>query len=370
MRKKKTKEFQEITSSKFIKTFFISAIILLIFFGGLVVLFDPFYHYHKPLGFLKAVLSEKEYQVPGTLDNFDYDAVIAGSSVAENNNNKWFDENFNCKSIKAIRSYGATADLCYFINRAFDHQNVKYVFLNLDPSSLTTGTKTSFEETGSPMYLYDKNPLNDVKYLFNKDVIFNRIPYSIANSFVGDYDEGESYNWAQWKAFDEDTVLYHYIQEPDFKEMLSPDTFKETAQTNIDNILSIVNAHPETEFYIFIPPYSILWWDMSFRNGETESYLYAEKMALSQLLPCKNVKVFNFQNAEDIIFELNNYTDSLHFSPEINKYICDCLKEGKYEIKDDSQLESSLENVHSYAIEASSYITSTYGDKVKVAVYD
>lgn len=357
------------TSTKFIKRFILISALLLMLFAGIVILFDPFFHYHKPLPFLKAVLWEKEYQVPGTLDHFDYDAIIAGSSVAENNNNHWFDDNFDCTSIKAIRSYGATADLCYFINRGFEHQNLKYVFLNLDPSSLTTGTNTTFEETGSPMYLYDHNPLTDVKYLFNKDVIFERIPYMMATSMMKNYDEGTSYNWAQWKSFDEDTVLYHYIQEPDFKDMIPADTYEENTLINVDNIISIASAHPETKFYVFVPPYSILWWDMIYRNGETESVLYSENLALTKLLSIDNIRIFNFQNAEDIIYNLNNYTDSLHFSPEINKYICDCLKNGTYEIKDDSELESSLNNVRTYAYEASSYITDTYKDKIKVAVY-
>ena len=360
---------KELTSNNFIKKFFIMSITLLFLFAVIVVIFDPFYHYHKPLPFLKAVLWEKEYQVPGTLDHFDYNAVIAGSSVAENNNNHWFDVNFDCVSIKAIRSYGACADLCYFINRAYKHQDLKYVFLNLDPSSLTTGTETTFEETGSPMYLYDSNPLTDVKYLFNKDVIFERIPYMIATSVMKDYDEGTSYNWAQWKAFDEDTVLYHYIQDPHIKDMIDEKTYEDTALTNINNILSIVESHPETEFYIFIPPYSILWWDMAYRNGETLSYLYVEKLALKKFLEYDNIHIYNFQNANDIIFDLNNYTDSLHFSPSINKFICDSLKDGTYEIKDDSMLESSFENVYDYAIDASSYISETYKDRIKVDIY-
>ena len=101
-------------TKKYIKWFFGGVAVLLLLCMALVVLFDPFFQYHKPLPGLKAVLSDKEYQCVGTLKTFEYDAVIAGSSVAENYNNRWFDEGFDCTSIKAIRSYGATADLCYF----------------------------------------------------------------------------------------------------------------------------------------------------------------------------------------------------------------------------------------------------------------
>ena len=355
--------------NRFLRNLIIAILILLLFCTGLVVFFDPFYHYHKPVLGLKAVLNEKEYQVPGTLDHFDYDAMIVGSSVAENNNNRWFDAAFGCKSIKAIRSYGATADLCYFIERGFKNQNLKYVFLNLDPSSLTTGVNTTFEETGSPMYLYDKNPINDVKYIFNKDVIFEKIPYMLASSLTGDYDEGESYNWAKWKAFDEETCLFHYIQEPEIKPMMEDEAYEDIAKQNIDKILSIVKTHPETEFYIFIPPYSALWWDMSYRSGETNAYLYVEELAFRTLLQEENVRVYNFQNAKDVIFDLNHYTDSLHFDPGINNYICDCLKDGTYEIHNEEELKASMEAVHEYADTICDYIKDTYGDRIKVAVY-
>ena len=67
--------------NKFLKSFFIRAALLLTAVIGTVILFDPFYQYHKPLPGLKAVLTDKEYQCVGTLRNFDYDALIVGSSV-------------------------------------------------------------------------------------------------------------------------------------------------------------------------------------------------------------------------------------------------------------------------------------------------
>ena len=65
-----------ISDGKFIKSFFIRTLILLAAVIGAVVLFDPFYQYHRPLPGLKAVLTDKEYQCVGTLRNFDYNALI------------------------------------------------------------------------------------------------------------------------------------------------------------------------------------------------------------------------------------------------------------------------------------------------------
>ena len=73
---------------KFLKNFAAVSVILLILAAGLVVLFDPFFHYHEPVGPLKAVLTKKEYQSIGTIRNFSYDSLIMGSSTAESFNNR------------------------------------------------------------------------------------------------------------------------------------------------------------------------------------------------------------------------------------------------------------------------------------------
>lgn len=56
-----------------------------------------------------------------------------------------------------------------------------------------------FPDESMPLYLYDRNPFTDVNYVLNKDVIFEDIPYMLAETFLDDYDEGTSYNWAQYK---------------------------------------------------------------------------------------------------------------------------------------------------------------------------
>ncbi len=311
---------------KILKRILIISICVLLLIAGTVIMIDPFCHYHKPVPPFKAVLSEKEYQCIGTLRNFDYDAVIAGSSVSENFNNHQFDDHFGCKSIKAIRSYGATADLCYFLGEAFDAQDVRYVFYNLDPSSLSMDTDLTFEQTGCPMYLYDRNPVNDLEYLFNKDVLFERIPYVIWKSFSKDYDEGLSYNWGQWKEFNLDMCTGLYIRHSDVTPMHDVDHYGDLPQKNTDLLIQHIKAHPDTIFYIYFPPYSMLWWDNVYREGDTEFYLNAMRECMKSLVGYDNVRLYFFMNDRDVILNLDeNYMDTLHFSPRINEYICDCL---------------------------------------------
>lgn len=356
------------TSGQFIKRFCIGSGSLLLLCMAVVVIFDPFFQYHKPLPKLKAVLADKEYQCVGTLKNFDYDSVIVGSSVAENYNNGWFNEGFDCQVIKAIRSYGATADLCYLLEEAYEHQELRYVFYNLDPSALVADPEPTFELTGCPMYLYDDNYINDVRYILNKGVLFEKIPYMIAKSLTGDYDENESYNWAQWKDFNEDMVLGLYIRKPQIEEEKPADHYEECLQQNLDILTAQIKAHPETQFYIFIPPYSMIWWDSIYRDGDCASYLYNMETAMNTLLEYENVRCFFFLNDRQIVTNLDNYMDTLHFSDEINHVICNDLIAGKHEVTKENCREM-MADMEALVDEILNKLILPYEDRIKVDIY-
>ena len=298
-------------SKKFIKRLLSAMLVVAVLVGGIVYVFDPFYHYHKPWFGLKAVLTDKEYQCIGTLRNFDYDTLIVGSSVVENNDNDWYDEAYGGKSIKAVRSYGATADLCYMLDVAYEGHDIKRVFYNIDPSSLAMTAETTFESTGCPTYLYDKNPFNDVRYLYNKDVLLEKIPYEIANSFMA-------------------LGLYHRAK--DITPMMEETVYQKNLEDNIALLTSKVEAHPETEFIFFYPVYSMLWWDGIVRSGERDAYIYNELQMTKALLQYDNVRVFCFQAQEEVATNLEIYMDTLHFAPEINKLMLDEMIAGENEM--------------------------------------
>lgn len=353
--------YEEGKKRSFISVFIISVLLVLVLIAGIVVLFDPFYVYHKPLPGLKAVLNDKEYQCTGTLKHFDYDAVIAGSSVCENFNNGWFDEGFGCKSVKAIRSYGATADLMYLMDMAFDHREIRYVFYNIDPSSLYSPVETTYESTGCPVYLYDDNPFNDWKYLFNKDILLEKIPFMLAKSH-SDYDEGDSYNWAQWKTFHHLMCMTMYERLPEVAEMQDEHMYDELARENTKLITDMLEAHPDTEFMFFFSPYSMCWWDNAYRNGERDAVLSAERICIEELIRYDNASVYYYQDDADIITNLDNYMDTIHFSKEINHFICDSMIQGRDRITREN-IDSVLDGMYELSDEiVNEYIHEYYED--------
>ena len=324
----------------FLKKIIISIIVLATLTAGIVFVFDPFFHYHKPIKPLKAVLNQAEYQVIGTLRNFDYDSVIAGSSMAENYNNKWFDEAFNCTTIKAVKPGANTSDLVYLLEAAYEEKEIKNIFYTLDISSLTTGVQQHYVNEGMPLYLYNKNPLDDVKYLFNKHVLFEDIPYMIANSFMGNYDEGDSFNWAKYKDF----KTLHYTPTKEKQPDISKNEYESYVDFNLTKLENLIKLHPETTYIFMVPPYSSLWWYESYMCGSLEQDLYAIEQAFERLLPFENVEIHYFQNMEEIVSDLSLYMDTIHYNADVNRKLVDLLSTNEYKVSYENKNEI-LENI-------------------------
>ena len=335
------------TYRKFLTIFIAATAAWLFAAAALVLLFDPFYHYHGPLPGLKSVVTKSEYQCIGTIRNFEYDSVMAGSSTAENYNNHWFDEAFGCTTVKAIKSSGTTADLKYYLDEAHATHEVKNVFYSLDPFSLNGDPDNNFVNENMPLYLFDDNPINDVKYLLNKDVLFEDIPYQLAVNFLEDHDEGTSYNWAQSKTFSKEGTLSHYYRAEEIADQIGPEEYQERVDKNIALLTEQLESHPDTTYYFFIPPYSMLWWDNTYRCGELEQYRYILQKAMETLTAYENAKLYNFMHEEEIVLNLDNYMDLIHFSQDINYYLVEqaAADNAKYRVTADNY-EEHLEKIN------------------------
>ena len=190
-----------------------------------------------------------------------------------------------------------------------------------------------------PLYLYDRNPFTDVNYVLNKDVIFEDIPYMLAETFLDDYDEGTSYNWAQYKTFSKEEALSHYDRPEEIAPMKAEEEYKEFVDGNVELLVKRVEQHPDTMFYFFYPPYSMLWWDNMYRSGEQEQVMYAAGTSAERLLGYENVRMYYFQNDRDIILDLDQYMDPVHFTAEINQYMVEQMKEDNYRLTEENYRE-------------------------------
>ena len=96
----------------------------------------------------------------------------------------------------------------------------------------------------------------------------------------------------------------------------------------------------------------MLWWDNAYRSGERDAVIYNEKQTIKTLLQYDNVEIYFYQDDREIITNLDNYMDMIHFSKDINYYVYDKLAKGderltidNYEARLDGMYELSQEIV-------------------------
>ena len=324
------------TGMRWLKTFFITIIVCLLIWAGIVIYIDPFFHYHRPLENFPYIVDDQVDMNPGLARHLDYDSVILGSSMVVNFNTDLFKE-LGLKTAKLPYNGAYPKDQSNILNIIFDAKkdSVKQVFIGVDELNYSGGV----DETKFPItdYLYDKNPLNDVKYLFNKDVMLD---YCIKPVF--DRSDSTEWNmiypfWWQDEHYQKALVLMYYEEAKPVKDAASCDEYIEAIKRNLDtNILPYIKAHPETEFTIFYPPYSILYWNDVCNKGELETVMEKYRYMSRRFLEYDNVKLFFFQNREDIICALNNYADYTHYSPKVCEFMVQCFANDECRVDEDS----------------------------------
>lgn len=321
---------------------FILLELLLVF--AVVWVFDPFYQYHAPFGNGKAVLYDRDNQVVGTVRNFSYDSVLMGSSVAENFDSSYLDQRYGCRTIKVIKASGSLADLLYYLDMAREKQALNNVFWCLDMFALEASPEPTIPDGESPpAYLRTETLLDDIPYIYNKEILFEKIPLQLDYAHQDRNTGGNAYNWAEGKEFNAARAKQVYFKP---KKAQAPKDFTEEKNNLAENLALLsreISAHPETVYRFIMPPYSLLWWDCAYTGGELEKNFYLLEQTLPALLAFDNVELYYFQSDKDIVCDLDNYMDMIHYSPEINQYMFEQLGSEKYRVTRDNYQEKTAE---------------------------
>ncbi len=299
----------------------------------IVWLFDPFYQYHEPFFGLEAVLNDRDNQMAGTVHNFQYDTLLVGSSVAENFDTDWLDEAYGCDALKVIRASGSLADLLYYVEMAEEEQEIRSIFWCLDIFAMNAPTEVTLYGDDVPRHLHTKTPLDDLTYVYNKEILLEKIPAMLVSSFQGINTGGRAYNWSKGKVFSAETAMGWYDRPADAgRDIAEKDAelYEEIVGENLRMLETQIAEHPEIQYRFLIPPYSMLWWDCAWVNGEEEERFYILEKTLPALLSFDNVEVYYFQNEGDIICNLDNYMDMVHYSPDINQFMLEQMRAGNY----------------------------------------
>ena len=225
--------------------------------GGVTAVVDPYFHYHKPLPGLSYPLNNQRYQNDGILRNFDYNAIIIGTSVTENFKASEFDRLYGVQSVKVPLEGASLKEIGDTLGRALSQNDkVTTVIRSLDGSVLAQD-KDFMAYASYPTYLTDEGLFNDVNYLLNKDAllkdVWNVLLYSLRGVPSTDFDEYS--NWMDKASFGREAILSQHVrpeQQEQERTLTDADIAMITGNVT-QNVLSLAQQYPDVEFYCFFP---------------------------------------------------------------------------------------------------------------------
>lgn len=305
-------------------------------------IFDPYFHFHKPFPFVSYRMYDERYTNDGISRHFDYDAVITGTSMAQNFKTSEADVLFGVNAVKETFSGAGYKELSQNLERALQRNDrLRTVIWTMDSNSLIRD-KDYDQYEGYPTYLYDDNPWNDVSYVFNKNVWYHGVLPNLIMTLRGE----PSTTFDEYSSWEKETGYEYVMQSYDRWEQKAEtapgltEADVEMVTANIQqNFVDLVNRYPDTTFYIFYTPYSICWWDFMNQEGMINYYFEAELIATKLLLECPNVRLYNFNDKYDIITNLDNYRDKEHYGAHVNSMILRWISEGDGLVTKDNYLE-------------------------------
>jgi hypothetical protein len=209
---------------------------------------------------------------------------------------------------------------------------IRIIIRGLDLSKLDDDRDTMRSDLGEfPTYLYDNDIFNDVRYVFNRDVIFSRVYPMVRDKETqkGITSFDEYGNWmkryigkfGKKSLYPKGVKMKTAGEQADFPE----ETRIRTIENIRQNVVELAEAYPDVTFYCFFTPYSAKWWQELVAKGTIVNQVRIEEAAIEEILRCENIKLFSFNNLTDITTNLNNYKDSTHYGEWINSRLLEYM---------------------------------------------
>ena len=317
-----------------------------------VVIIDPFEIYHKATAFIPPIESgTQSYSNAGIAKSYDYDSIIIGSSMTENFKPSRLGDLLGGRFVKLCINGGTPFNNKQMMDIAFGTHDVRRVFYGLDIGALSFFYTTPKAEM--PTYLYDDDLFNDVQYWFNQSVLARYIPKCLSTLGQSDPDQIDTmYTWGANFAYGKDAVLGGTPISPEEvpqDPLVDHPALSQQSMLNIEhNFIPFIEAHPETEFIFFFPPYSLMQWYSFYQQGLLHDNLMQKQAVTERLLAYSNVKLYDFQTRLDWILNLDHYVDYEHYGAHINDAIAEMIADNQCRVTSTDQVRESTDILIDY----------------------
>lgn len=307
------------------------ALLMIVMIAACVFITDPLMMFRDGSSVFSSMHYNQRYSAPGAARFTSYDMVVTGSCMVGQFDVGEVNEVFQADALKLTYNAATFRDDKMILDVCFSNQpQIQTVLISIDAfSAIQPADKTGYP---LPEYVYSRSLKNDATYLLNLDVFYHFSVKNLIGTMRGkkegpvetepDHPEGP-YSW--------ETVLSSFAVE-DLADLEPADTAAFHANTidNLkENLLPVIEAHPDTQFVFFLPPYSVLYWEKQLALGTFEPMMDSIRMIIEACLQYENVTIYQFMWEEETITDLDNYRDIMHYSPAIASEILEGIADGK-----------------------------------------
>jgi len=291
--------------------------------AGINAVVDPFQQYRLATAPRFYALHHRWIN-PGIAKHAVYETVLIGSSIMESTRNGWIAAACGGPAVNLSMPAISASEIRTLLDTVFVSRAPHRVILVLDFNAFAGAPDARQDSAGPiPLYLYDRNPFNDLPYLLSGTVLKKSISLlagRVDESFRSDTDA--PWFWGDRFQFGAAEVLKGLDQNDINARFQQPArTLAGTNASFAHNILPVLQRHSDTQFDLVWPPYSMYVWRDFEQRGQLDVTFDFKRDVTRAVAGLKNVAVVDLQTHAEVTTNLDTYMDIYHFSPQVNRWI-------------------------------------------------
>jgi hypothetical protein len=312
-----------------------TAVLIIVTAGLLDFWVDPYGVYRKDNACLSAPCVPWDYLDYLVATYLPADSAIVGSSLTMHSDLRRSAEAAGERliNLSGLGNTGPQQEL--MVQRTIERHHPRTIYWEIFAN--VARTKQPFT-SNFPRFAYDNSILNDYPYLLSIDTLTSsvRTLLGIRQPRFAPEDL-QDYHDCSYCSFGIDHVrasLPQIVKAFDLYLDINPWRPEAIKAALDEDILPVVQEHPEVHFVFFFPPvsiYMILEYDRRLQ-AIGHSFIEIKRTIASALLNRPNVTVVDLQDVGEMVTDFNHYYDIMHYSADVNVWIVQELKSGSRNI--------------------------------------
>jgi hypothetical protein len=322
---------------------------LLLLAAALNFAVDPLQLFRPSRLFQPMYSDDVRLQNAGLIQSQDFDTVFMGTSLAIHYRQSDIDRVLGGRSVKLTMQGSSSHEQAFVLEETVRQRHPKRIVWEMDDFIFCDAPEID-ADIYLPSGLYRRDAKGIAGYLFSGAMaresawmLLRAIPHMqpavdrLAKFSISDVDDinvlARDADVAALYNANNAFASFARITDPARAAWLGEGYGYKSEVRNFErDAAALIARHPEVQFDIYFPPYSILQW-VAMRDASPATlkivYDLTEHVA-RRLTHFPNVRLFDFRAIKEITHDLGNYSDVIHHSPDVDLKVLSMLAKGEY----------------------------------------